>query len=129
MLRYLALLAIVCFYSTASALAEGNLAAHADRLPSLYLDVADGFSVKTYEIETGRFYRWRIVSDGREEYSLRAPELFRKPWIDQIVIEGREVKPTGGVYALEFDDAGELDIYFLVIRPGHYDFYIEKLRT
>jgi hypothetical protein len=129
MLRYLALLTVVCFVSTGAVRAEGNLAAHAERLPPLSLDAAEGFSVKTYEIETGQFYRWRIISDGREEYMLQAPELFRNAWIDQIVIEDKEVKPFGGVYALEFDDAGEIDVFFLVVRPGRYDFFIESLRT
>lgn len=127
--RYLALLAVVCFFSTVPVRAEGNLAAHAERLPPLSLDAAEGFSVKTYEIETGRFYRWRIISDGREEYRLQAPELFRNAWIDQIVIEDKEVKPHGGIYALEFDDEGEIDVYFLVVRPGRYDFFIESLRS
>ncbi len=129
MLRILALSAALLFSAFAPARAEGNLAVRAERLPPLMLDAADGFSVKTYEIETGQFYRWRIVSDGREEYKLQAPELFRNAWIDQIVIEDKEVKPFGGVYALEFDDAGEIDVFFLVIRPGRYSFYIESLRT
>lgn len=129
MLRILALSAALLFSALAPARAEGNLAVRAERLPPLMLDAADGFSVKTYEIETGQFYRWRIVSDGREEYKLQAPELFRNAWIDQIVIEDKEVKPYGGVYALEFDDAGEIDVFFLVIRPGRYSFFIESLRT
>ena len=127
--RRLTLSMILFFCVVASARAEGNLAARAERLPTLMLDAAEGFSIKTYEIETGRFYRWRIVSDGREEYKLQAPELFRNAWIEQIVIADKEVKPYGGIYALEFDDAGEIDVYFLVIRPGNYRFYIEALRT
>ncbi len=127
--RFLTLSAILFFCVVSPVLAEGNLAVRAVRLPPLTLDAADGFSVKTYEIETGQFYRWRIVSDGREEYKLRAPELFRNAWIDQIVIEDKEVKPYGGIYALEFDDEGEIDVFFLVIRPGRYSFYIENLRT
>ena len=121
--------AFLFFWVVSSAQAAGNLAARAERLPPLMLDAAEGFSIKTYEIETGQFYRWRIISDGREEYKLLAPELFRNAWIDQIVIEDKEVKPYGGIYALEFDDEGEIDVFFLVIRPGRYDFYIENLRT
>ena len=67
---------------------------------------ASGFSKKTYEIETGKFYRWRIESDGRDEYKLLAPELMRNSWVEQIVIEDKEVKPYGGVYALETQFSG-----------------------
>lgn len=127
--RILRISAVLFFCAASPVLAEGNLAVRAERLPPLMLDAADGFSVKTYEVETGQFYRWRIVSDGREEYKLLAPELFRNAWIDQIVIEDKEVKPYGGVYALEFDDEGEIDVFFLVVRPGRYSFYIEALRS
>ena len=120
---------IFCWLCAAApAWAEGNLAVRAERLEPLKLDALKGFSVKTYEIETGRYYRWRIVSDGREEYKLLAPELFRNAWIDQVVIAVREVKPYGGIYALEFDSEGEIDLFFLVVRPGRYSFYIEHLR-
>jgi len=127
--RRLALSLILFLCAVTSARAEGDLATRAERLPPLMLDAAEGFSIKTYEIETGRFYRWRIVGDGREEYRLQAPELFRNAWIEQIVIADKEVKPYGGVYALEFDDAGEIDVFFLVVRPGRYDFFVENLRT
>ncbi|MDX1401045.1 MAG: hypothetical protein R3245_03910, partial [Kiloniellales bacterium] len=110
------------------ALAEGNLAKRAERLTPLELNAADGFSIKTYQIETGKFYRWRITSDGREEYKLLAPELMRNVWIDQVVIEDKEVKPLGGLHALEFDDEGSIDLYFIVVRPGSYPFFIEGLR-
>jgi len=123
------LLTVVCLLFGAPALAAGNLAKRAERLPELVLDAAKGFSVKEYRLETGKYYRWRIVSDGREEYKLLAPDLFRNSWIDQIVIEDKEVKPLGGIYALEFDDEGEIDVYFLVVRPGRYGFYIENLRS
>lgn len=126
----LVILAVLFFFAAlAPAGAEGNLAVRAERLEPLKLDAAEGFSIKSYEIETGQFYRWRIVSDGREEYKLLAPELFRNSWIDQVVIEDKEVKPFGGIYALEFDDEGEIDVYFLVVRPGSYSFYIENLRS
>jgi hypothetical protein len=123
-------LLLVCLLGVfpALAVAEGNLAVRAERLDPLKLNAVEGFSIKTYEIETGRFYRWRIESDGREEYKLLAPELWRHAWIDQVVIEDKEVKPFG-LHAVEFDDEGIIDIFFLVIRPGTYPFYVEHLRS
>ncbi|MCA0943237.1 hypothetical protein LCM08_26570 [Salipiger pacificus] len=100
----------------------------AERLEPLALSAAEGFSVTSYEIEAGTYYRWRIESDGLEEYKLLAPELFRESWIDQVVIEDKEVKPYG-LHAVEFDDEGEIDIWFIPQRPGEYPFYIEGLDT
>ncbi len=108
--------------------AEGNLAARAERLPTLEIDGAKGFSVTSYEIETGKFYRWRIASDGRDEYKLLAPELMRNSWVEQVSIEDKEVKPLGGLYAVEFDDEGEIEIYFVPVRPGAYEYSIENMR-
>ena len=65
-----------------SATAKGNFTKRAKRLPILELDASKGFSQKNYEIETGVYYRWRIKSDGKEEYKLLAPELFRNSWIN-----------------------------------------------
>ena len=107
-------------------LAEGDPTRRADRLEPLVLDASSGFSITRYEIETGVYYRWRIQSDGLEEYKLVAPGLFRESWIDQVVIEDKEVKPFG-LHAVEFDDEGEIDIWFIPQRPGEYDFYVEGL--
>lgn len=110
------------------ALAEGDPTRRATRLEPLVLDAAAGFSVTRYELETGVYYRLRIESDGLEEYKFLAPGLFRESWVDQVVIEDREVKPFG-LYALEFDDAGEIDLWFVPIRPGSYEYHVEGLET
>ena len=94
----------------------------------LELNAGAGFSIKAYDLETGVYYRWRVVSDGREDYKLMAPELFRNSWIDQVSIEDKEVKPMG-LHAVEFDAEGEIDIWFVPIRPGDYRFYIETMET
>ena len=47
--------------------AEGNLTRRAVRLEALKIDAAKGFSKKSYQLETGKYYRWRVVSDGRGE--------------------------------------------------------------
>ena len=110
------------------ATAEGNLTRRAERLAELKIDAATGFSIKSYRLETGKYYRLRVISDGRDEYSFRFPQLSRNAWFDQIVIEDREVKPYGGVYSLEFDDEGAIDVYFIPIRPGSYEFFVENYR-
>jgi len=124
------LLAGVCtvVFAPPETAAEGNLARRAERLAELKIDAASGFSIKSYKLETGKFYRLRVISDGRDEYSFRFPELSRNAWFDQIVIEDKEVKPHGGVYSLEFDDEGEIDVYFIPIRPGTYEFFVENYR-
>ena len=63
-----------------------------------------------------------------EEYKLLAPNLFRESWIDQVVVNDLEVKPYG-LHAVEFDDEGEIEIWFVPIRPGTYRFHIEGLDT
>ncbi len=110
------------------AAAEGNLTRRAERLAELKIDATTGFSIKSYQLETGKYYRLRVVSDGRDEYSFRFPGLSRNAWFDQIVIEDKEVKPYGGVYSLEFDDEGAIDVFFIPIRPGIYEFFVENYR-
>ena len=119
---------LALFALLAPAHAEGDPTRRATRLEPLALDAASGFSVTRYEVETGVYYRWRVTSDGLEEYKLLAPGLFRESWIDQVVIEDREVKPMG-LHAIEFDDEGDIDVWFVPIRPGTYDFYVEGLET
>jgi hypothetical protein len=108
--------------------AEANLVRRATRLEPLSIDAVNGFSVQSYTIEAGVYYRWRIESDGREEYSLVAPRLFQESWVDQVVIEDLEVRPSG-LYSVEFDDAGTMDIWFVTLRAGTYFYYVEGLET
>jgi plastocyanin len=103
--------------------AEGNLAAQPTDLEPLALDASLNFSVKEYQIETGKYYRWEISSDGGEEFLVKAPELWRNAWINQVVINDIEVKPLGGIEGVEFDDEGSAVIWFIVLRPGEYDYY------
>ncbi|WP_292023998.1 hypothetical protein [Maritimibacter sp. UBA3975] len=107
-----------------AAIAEGNLASNATRLEDMVIDSAAlTLSVNEFELETGKYYRWRIVHDGGEEFQFRAPDLFRNSWINQVVINDLEVKPLG-LHSVEFDDEGVIDIWFVPIRPGNYDFYV-----
>lgn len=108
--------------------AEGNLASKPTRLPPLVLGDDLTFSVKQYELQTGKYYRWRIESRGGEEFRIEAPELFRNAWIDQIVVNDIEVHTFGAVYGIEFDAAGIADIWFVPIRQGDFEFYAADFR-
>lgn len=105
------------------ALAEGNLAANGTDL-TLDINTTDlTFSQNTWELETGKYYRIDITSDGGEEIAVVAPELWRNSWINQIVVNDLEVKASG-LYSIEFDDGGTFNISFVPLRPGEYPIYV-----
>lgn len=120
-----AVIALLGIAAGTTALAEGNLASRPTRLEPLVLGADLSFSVKEYQLETGKYYAWTIRSDGGEEFQIKAPELFRNSWINQVVINDLEVKPAGGLDSVEFDDEGEITIWFVPIRPGNYDYYAD----
>jgi hypothetical protein len=51
--------------------------------------------------------------------ALSGPDFFRAIWMDEIVINDIEVRPMA-VDSFEFDDAGELELGFVAIKPGSY---------
>ena len=110
-------------FAPVAAIAEGNLAAQPTTLTLDIDGVALAFSETEYELETGKYYKWEITSDGVEELMIQAPDLFRNSWINQIVIDEREVHTSGAIYGIEFDDEGTVAIFFVPIRPGNYEFF------
>ena len=119
-------LSVFFVFSLATAsYAEGNLASRATRLPDMAIDSAElSLSISNFQLETGKYYRWRIVHDGGEEFQIMAPDLFRNSWIDQVVVADLEVQPMG-LYAIEFDDEGTIDVWLVPIRPGDFEFWID----
>jgi hypothetical protein len=67
------------------------------------------------------------VHDGGEELAVVAPELFRNAWINQVIVNDLEITPYG-LYSVEFDAEGTIDIWFVPIRPGEYEFWAEGYR-
>ena len=120
------MIALLFFSFATECLAKGNLTKRAERLNTMKIDALKGFSHKEFQLETGKFYRWRIIADGRDEYKIMFPELSRNAWFDQISIDNKEVKPFGGIYAVEFDKEGTIDVFFIPIRPGTYNFYVDN---
>lgn len=114
--------------SGAPAFAQDDPTRRATRLDPLMIDATAGFSINRFEVESGVYYRWRIETDGLEEYTLLAPEFFQQIWVDKVVIDDTAVR-LSGLTALEIEDEAEIDIWFVPIRPGTYPFFAEGLMT
>jgi hypothetical protein len=109
--------------AAAPALAAGNLAAGGEKL-ELKIDTgALKFSQNEFDLETGTYYRMAITVDDADDTSLMMPELWRNSWIDQIVVNDLEIKAQTP-YSLEWDDGGTINVSFVPIRPGSYDFWV-----
>ena len=70
-------------------------------------------------LKSGTYYEIEIEADGSQELALIGPGFFRAIWIDEIVIEGIEIRPMA-IDSMEFDEAGTAEISFIAIKPGSY---------
>lgn len=124
MLRRSLLAAMALFTSALLAHGEGNLAAKPTTLPDLVLNNDLSLSQTEYLLETGKYYRLSISSDGQEQFALIAPDFFRNVWLDKIVVDDLEII-AAGVTSLTFDDEGVFVLTFVPIRPGRFEFWVD----
>jgi len=110
--------------------AEGDLSIRSKKLVlNLGSDKSDyDMSQKIFNMETGKAYRLEITSMGFKEYELEAEDFFRNIWIRSIEIDGIELDAPV-INEIEFEREGEIEIKFVPIRPGNYDFEIEGLKS
>jgi len=110
------------------AYSAGDLARKVTRLEPLVFGTGeeDDFAISRSEIrlETGRLYMLPVEAKGFKEYRFEAPDFFQNIWVQQVVIEDLEVH-TRRVEALEFDDQGTIEFWFVAIRPGEFDWYVD----
>ena len=113
---------------SASAFSKGNLATKATKLE---LDIKGDLTMIPLEfnLETGKFYKWIIRSDGIEEMMVQAPDIFRNVWVSQIVINDLEIHGVNSVYGFEFDDEGEIEVFLVPIRPGKFEYYVKGYKN
>ncbi|SFI47150.1 hypothetical protein [Albimonas pacifica] len=88
-------------------------------LPPIALSAGMPLADAPLVLKSGTYYEIEIIADGSAELALTGPEFFRAIWIDEIVIEGLEIRPLG-LDSVEFDEAGTMEIGFLAIKPGRY---------
>lgn len=111
-------------------LAQGDLTRKPQKLPELLMGSEESdysLSNKTYALETGKAYRLEIVASGLKPYALKAPEFFSSIYLRKVEAGGMEIKATS-LTELEFEDEGTAEIFFVPIKPGTYEFYIQGLR-
>ncbi len=109
---------------------KGDLSIRSKKLElKLGSDKSDyDMSQKIFNLETGKAYRLEISSMGFKEYEFEAEEFFRNIWIRSIEIEGVELDAPV-INEIEFEREGEIEIKFVPIRPGEFDFEIERLQS
>ncbi len=91
-----------------------------EELDELTLSVGQPIADGPLMLKPGTAYEIEIVSDGTGELALEGAGFFRAIWINEIVINGLEIRPLG-VDSVEFDDAGTMEIEFIAIKPGRYE--------
>ena len=111
-------------------LGKGDLAIRAKKLElKLGSEKSDyEMSQKIFEMETGKAYRLEISSMGFKEYEIEAEDFFRNIWVRGIEVEGIEID-TPVINEIELEREGEIEIKFVPIRPGDYEFEIEGLQS
>lgn len=88
-------------------------------LPPIILSAGVPIATAPWVLQSGMYYEFEIQGDGSQELALVGPEFFRAIWIDEIVVAGLEIRPLG-LDSIEFDEAGEMGIGFVAIKPGRY---------
>nr|WP_246043986.1 hypothetical protein [Ruegeria sediminis] len=94
-------------------------ASNKEDLPPIILSAGMPLAEAPWVLQSGTYYEFEIQGDGSQELALVGPEFFRAIWIDEIVVEGLEIRPLG-LDSIEFDEAGEMEIGFIALKPGSY---------
>ena len=125
----LPLLLIISLVGVDRARAEGDLTRRTTALPDLVLgnEQSDyAMSHSEYQLETGEAYQLKIIASGQKEYAFQAPEFATAIYLRKVEAGGVEIKAVT-LTELEFEDAGEAELFFVPIKPGKYRFYAKGL--
>lgn len=97
--------------------------ANRSQLPDLTLSAGKPVAEGPIELKSGGYYKMKINADGSQELALSGGDFFRAIWINEIVINGIEIRPMG-VHSIEFDKAGTAEVSFIAVLPGKYELHI-----
>jgi len=121
-LKTAALTATALMALPALALAAGDLAIKATKLPELLIGGGEAgydMSQKVYDLETGKAYRLKMKATGTHACSFRGQDFYTSIYIRQIAAGDAEfLNPH--FTSIEFDDPSEAEIYFVPVRTGTF---------
>ena len=112
-------------------LAAGDLTRRTQSLADLRFGSEESdyaVSKKEYQLETGVAYQLKVIADGQKECAFQAPEFSQAIFLRKVEAGGVEIKAVTLV-ELEFEEAGEAEIFFLPIKPGRFPFYCKGLQN
>ena len=129
-----ALFALTCFAAALGAApiaahAAGDLAIKATELEPLKLGSKESdysMSVKEYTLETGKSYSLEISAYGYKEYELEAENFFRNIWVRYLEAGGVTIDAPV-IDSVEFEEEGKVELVFVPIRTGTYEFKVAGL--
>ena len=90
-----------------------------EELPKLLLSVGKPIAQAPLLLKSGTAYEIEIEADGTGELALEGSGFFRAIWVNEVVINGIEIRPFG-LESVEIDDEGTMEIEFIAIKPGNY---------
>lgn len=109
--------------------AAGDLTRRSTALADLRLGSEESdysMSQREYQLETGKAYQLKIIASGQKEYAFQAPEFATSIFLRKVEAGGVEIKAIT-LTELEFEDAGEAEIFFVPIKPGKFRFFAKGL--
>lgn len=115
--------AMACAEGAEMGLAGLLSAGNKQDLPPITLSAGAPLAAAPWVLKSGTYYEFEIEADGSQELALVGPEFFRAIWIDEIVIEGLEIRPLG-LDSVEFDEAGTMEIGFIAVKPGRFTLHV-----
>ncbi|ERH47130.1 copper-binding protein [Ectopseudomonas chengduensis] len=125
----LPLLLIISLLGVDQLHAAGDMTRRPVALPDLVLGSEESdysMSQNEYQLETGQAYQLKIIASGQKEYAFQAPEFATSIYLRKVEAGGVEIKAVT-LTELEFEEAGEAEIFFLPVKPGKYRFYAKGL--
>ena len=120
--------AVLTVFAVGGAQAAGNIVSKPTELKLAANTEKLTFSQTKFDLETGKYYKLTVSSDGAEEIDLRAPALWENSYVNQLEINDVDVFVKGDFH-IGFDSDGEAAIFFVPLRPGNYQFYAEGYQT
>lgn len=88
-------------------------------MPGITLGLGKPLTDGPITLKSGMVYELEIYADGTGELALEGSGFFRAIWINEVVVNGLEIRPFG-LESVEFDEEGTMEIEFLAIKPGRF---------